>query len=104
MRQLLKISTLLIALTMTACETSRPQISLGLGPITCPASAMQNIDHPPTLDRPMLDQMTPEASAYVTSREAWWDTVLANAEQIQIDTLNLCRDVNNAEASRTHQR
>ena len=101
---LFKISTLLITITLSACATNRPTVSLGLGQITCPASALEDLNAPPTMDRQLLSQMSEEASREVANREAWWDSILASARQIQVDTLNLCRDVNNAAASATNIR
>lgn len=106
MHRLLKISLLSITLIGAGCATRPPNVSLGLGTVTCPASFLTPAASPDPFAAPILSQMSAEAATYVLERESWWETVLANGEQAKIDGLTFCTDINrlvaDAEARRTN--
>jgi len=94
MQRQLMISFVFTALMLAGCGTTRPNVSLGLGQITCPASALTEVERPETIDPRVLSQMPAPISEYVILRESAWETALANASQVQVDTLTLCADIN----------
>lgn len=55
---------------------------------------MAELEAPPELDLSQLQGLTPEQGEYITEREAWWETVLANARQMQADSLQTCANYN----------
>lgn len=96
MLKMLKLSLLCTALTVASCATKPQPIMLTPGPIICPQSALTQEVAPGEFDPSILTQMSPAAATYVQEREAWWETVLANAEAAKVDMLHACANYNRA--------
>lgn len=96
MPRILKAAMPLILLFAAGCATRPPPVSLQLGPIICPQSQLNEDAAPPALDQAFVAGLSDEAQAYILDREAWWEGVLATAQDYEADALETCADYNRA--------
>lgn len=94
MRKIWKLALLPIALCASACVSARPNISLGLTQITCPASLSVEAEDQGEFDGVVLALLPPWAQSYVLTREGRWENIRAAGEHAKADGLEACADFN----------
>lgn len=101
MRLVLKSATLLTLVAATACAAQRPNVSLGLGPITCPPSMLELTEGPEAIDPNFVSRLSEPDQRYILRRESGWEASIDEANNKVIDGLAACTNYNRAlEAAR----
>ena len=98
MPKIWKLALLPIALCASACATARPNISIGLTQITCPASLAIEAEDQGEIDPGLIASLTPAWQAYLLSREGRWENFRAAGEHAKADALEACADFNRRSA------
>lgn len=91
-----KVAMLLILLCATACASKPPEITLGLGPITCPPSLTVLEGGEEAIDPEFIARLSEEDQRYILQREAGWENSLDRANSKAVDGLQACADYNEA--------
>lgn len=94
MRLTLNLAMLLICVSVTACATPRPNVSLALGPIICPASVEEPTGAPLALDPEFVAKLSAEDQTYLLNHEGDWAAALDTANAGKGDALDTCADYN----------
>lgn len=94
MHPIWKLSTPLILLTATACAHNPPNVSLGLGPIICPASLQTHEPGPGPIDRAILETLPPAAVTYFMDYGVQVESSLDAANAKGDEALEACADYN----------
>lgn len=94
MRLTSKLAILLTSIIATACASAGPNVTLGLGPITCPPSLLTQTEGPEAVDPNFVSSLSAANQRYVTRREAQWETALDEANTKGDDALETCAEYN----------
>lgn len=94
MRLTLKLATLLISPIASACASSGPTVSLGLGPIICPQSLQTEVPGPGAIDPNFVSRLGESDQDYILSYQSEWESALDESEAKSIDALETCADYN----------
>lgn len=94
MPKLLKLALMPICLAVTACATPRTPISIGLGPITCPQSLLENDPAPEAIDPNVVRNLPDDIQVYLLAYLSQWEDWGARQVDKHGQSLEACSDYN----------
>ena len=89
-----KLVLLSIALTVSACATPPPPVSLGLGPIICPRSVTEELKGLEEISSEFVSKLSEADQEYILSRETEWEAVVGLGNDSLADAMDACSDYN----------